>query len=147
MAGSRRDFDFWIGEWNVHDAADGTLAGTNSITVILDGRAIREQWRGADGIEGTSLNAYDERRDRWHQTWMDAHGTLLLLDGGLDEGGAMVLEGTALSARPETPELVVAHRITWTALGPDAVRQHWQACRDGGSAWATLFDGRYTRRL
>jgi hypothetical protein len=138
--GSARDFDFWVGEWDVF-GPEGSQVGTNSITLLFDGRAIAEHWHGNGGVEGRSLNAYDAAAGRWHQTWVDSGGDLLLLDGGL-VGDAMVLEGTAPGETGAVPE---RQRITWTP-GPDGVRQHWESSADDGATWATAFDGRYRRR-
>jgi hypothetical protein len=44
--GTPRDFDFWIGDWDVF-GPDGKQAGTNSITPLLDGGALAEHWHGA----------------------------------------------------------------------------------------------------
>ncbi len=41
-----RQFDFWAGDWVVHNAA-GKLAGTNTITPMLNGCVLHEQWEGA----------------------------------------------------------------------------------------------------
>ena len=78
-----RQFDFWIGQWNV--TSDGQPAGTNSIHLIHDGCALQENWQGSGegGISGTSFNIYDQATGRWHQTWVDDSGTLLQLDGVL----------------------------------------------------------------
>jgi hypothetical protein len=132
---ARRQFDFWLGEWQVHDPT-GREVGHSRITPLFDGCAVREEWRGVGGVQGTSLNTYSVANGRWHQTWVDSSGDLLLLDGGLVEG-AMVLEGTSGGAR---------QRITWSVEGDDgtAVRQLWETSTDG-SAWTTAFDGRYSR--
>jgi len=61
--GSVRDFDFWIGEWDVF-GPQGKQAGTNSITQLLDGGAIAEHWHGTGGVEGHSINAYDAKWPR-----------------------------------------------------------------------------------
>ncbi len=92
-------------------------------------------------MEGRSLNAYDASNGRWHQTWVDSTGGLLLLDGGLVDG-SMVLEGTAPGEAGATPE---RQRITWSPE-PDGVRQHWESSPDDGVTWTTAFDGRYRRR-
>lgn len=130
-----RQFDFWLGEWEVR-TAEGALAGRNRITRLFDGRGLREEWTGESGLRGTSLNAFDAARGRWHQTWVDSAGTVLLLDGELRDG-AMVLEGATPDGR---------HRITWSLLDgdPDRLRQHWEISPDGVT-WETAFDGRYTR--
>jgi hypothetical protein len=138
--GSARDFDFWIGEWDVF-GPQGRRVGTNSIAPLFGGSAISERWRGNGGVEGRSLNAYDAHTGRWHQTWVDSTGGLLLLDGGLVDG-SMVLRGTAPPDGGGAPE---RQRITWTPE-PDGVRQHWESSADDGATWATAFDGHYRRR-
>ncbi|HKU13622.1 MAG TPA: hypothetical protein VJQ52_04450 [Steroidobacteraceae bacterium] len=86
----RRQFDFWIGNWDV--AVGGKTAGVNRIDRILDGCALLENWTGAGGMSGKSLNFYDPSRQQWHQTWIDDRGGSLALDGTFS-GGKMVLSG------------------------------------------------------
>jgi hypothetical protein len=138
----RRQFDFWLGEWEVRDP-EGTLAGHNSIISLFDGCALREEWRGESGHRGTSVNAWSPSRGTWHQTWVDASGMLLLLEGGLRDG-AMVMEGEA--SFPGEPSRSMRHRISWSRVedDPDQLRQHWEVAGESG-AWETVFDGRYRR--
>ncbi len=49
------EFDFWIGDWEVH-TADGTYAGSNTISKAERGCVLLEQWRGASGSTGMSIN-------------------------------------------------------------------------------------------
>ena len=130
-------FDFWVGEWDVF-GPDGAKAGTNVIEKRDGGCTLLETWNGASGVTGTSINFYDERRGRWHQTWMGSGGGALYMDGGLDEDGAMVLE--------IDPDLSPWSRVTWTPNDDGSVRQHWQVSKDGGETWETAFDGTYVRR-
>lgn len=133
-----RLFDFWVGEWAVEDPK-GNRVGENSITSVLGGCVIQENWRGKGGSNGTSLNAYDASRGVWHQTWVDNQGGLLQLDGqGAD--GRMVLEGTARRASGPSRE-----RITWEKKSADKVRQLWESSTDEGKTWKILFDGLYVR--
>jgi hypothetical protein len=135
------DFDFWIGEWDVF-GPEGRQVGTNTITALFGTGALAEHWRGTGGVEGRSLNAWDELRGGWHQTWVDSGGGVLMLDGGLHDG-AMVLEGLAPGEGDgSAPE---RQRITWTPRDGE-VRQHWEVSSDGGTTWRTAFDGRYVRR-
>jgi hypothetical protein len=138
-AAEHRAFDFWLGAWRV-ETPNGQLAGHNTITKVLGGCALLEQWEGARGFRGTSLNAWDASTRRWRQTWMDASGAVLRLEGGI-EGGAMVLRGVSREEQGERLE-----RITWTPLEGGAVRQHWQQSRDGGESWTDAFVGIYRRR-
>lgn len=133
-----RQFDFWAGEWDV--AQNGKLAGRNRIEKILGGCALLESWTGASGYRGHSLNFYDAARGVWHQTWIDAGGEPLYLEGRF-ENGVMKLSGK----RPgEKGKGEATHRITWTPAADGAVRQLWETSSDG-QTWTVAFDGRYER--
>jgi hypothetical protein len=114
--------------------------GTNRITPILGGCALREEWTGTSGSVGTSYNAWDAASRRWHQTWVDNRGLLLLLDGGLADG-KMVLRGE----RPGQGGGTVLHRISWEPLEGGTVRQLWETSNNGGATWQVAFDGAYHR--
>ena len=131
-----RQFDFWAGEWSVQ-GKNGNHAGDSTITPILDGCALREEWRGASGYNGTSLNFHDRATGRWRQTWIASDGQPLFLEGALDEQGRMVMTSEGSEA---------IDRITWTPNPDGTVRQLWERSADGGATWSVLFDGLYTRK-
>jgi hypothetical protein len=137
-AAVRRQFDFWVGDWSV--AVGGQHAGDNRIDKILGGCALLENWTGAGGMSGKSLNFYDPVREQWHQTWVDDRGGSLGLDGTFT-GGNMVLSGKKQDKTGKT----TLNRITWTALPSGQVRQVWETSSDGKS-WTLVFDGLYTRK-
>jgi hypothetical protein len=134
-----RQFDFWIGEWDV-TLATGKPAGRNRITPLLGGCALREEWTGASGTHGTSLNTYDAPARRWRQTWVDDSGTVLVLEGRFDRG-RMTLQGEL----PGDGGRSAKQRITWTPQSGGAIRQHWESSSDGGRTWKTEFDGTYRK--
>ena len=141
---SARDFDFWIGDWDIF-GPQGKHLGTNRITPMFEGQPggmLHEHWHGNAGLEGRSVNGFDEARGVWHQTWMDSSGGVLLLDGGLRDG-AMVMEGTAPAN--DDPRRLDRQRITWTHDG-DELRQLWETSPDDGKTWEVAFDGRYRRK-
>lgn len=138
-APEHRQFDFWLGRFEVRTPED-RLAGHNRIEATLGGCALTEHWTGARGSEGRSLNFYDRNDSRWHQVWIDDAGEPLYLSGGLVDG-SMVLTGET----PASDGGTLRQRITWTPLEDGRVRQHWQASKDGGETWQTLFDGYYAR--
>ena len=137
-----RQFDFWIGEWEVR-RPDGALAGTNVIDTLLGGCAVRERWSSSREGHGTSLNSWNRIDRRWHQIWVDDSGLFLELEGGL-EGDRMVLSGVLPSRSDSTKG--AQQRVTWTPLPGGKVRQLWEASEDGGRTWATVFDGVYARK-
>ena len=135
-----RQFDFWIGEWEVNDAR-GRRLGTNRIESILGGCVLAESWEGTSGSRGRSLNAYDPGDNKWHQSWFDNEGTILNIAGGIING-EMVMEGERRLA-DGTRQL---ERITWTPNADGTIRQLWQSSRDQGMRWTVVFEGVYTRR-
>jgi hypothetical protein len=136
---ARHQFDFWVGDWDVRNP-DGKLVGRNRITRVHGGCALEEQWTGNGNVSGSSLNAWDADRERWHQTWVDNTGGVLLLDGGIRDG-RMVMTGTSGSGSERALQ-----RVTWQPLPDGRVRQTWEASKDGGGGWSVVFDGFYTRR-
>ncbi len=136
-----RQFDFWIGDWDVYDP-QGKLAGHNRIESAQGGCAVVEHWTAVDGSTGTSLNFYDHYTHHWYQAWMGQSGGALRLTGGF-ENGAMAMSSDP-SPRPDGK--IVIHKITWTPLGNGHVRQFWQTSTDNGKTWGVSFDGTYTKR-
>jgi hypothetical protein len=140
-SGEHRQFDFWVGHWEVFGPA-GKKVGENRIELIADGCALLEQWSGNGGVTGKSLNIYDAIDRRWHQTWVDNSGTLLMLAGQLiDRSMVMSMSGPS----PTDPKTTVRQRITWTPASDGSVRQLWELSSDAGKTWTILFDGRYVR--
>lgn len=140
-AEEHRQFDFWLGTWDVFDP-DGRQVGMNEITMELNGCVLHEHWQSLGGPHrGNSYNIYDRTTGRWHQTWVDNSGLLLQLDGGLVDGN-MVLEGETLN--PEGDRIL--NRITWSREEEGTVRQLWEMSEDGGESWTVAFDGRYVKR-
>ncbi len=123
---SHRGFDFWVGTWDVY-LPDGSKAGENVIEAIAGGCALLENWTGAKGFDGKSLNVFDAKDERWHQFWVDASGTRLELVGSAGPG-TMALASTT-------------QRITWTANADGSVRQYWESWDDKTKAWVAMFDG------
>ncbi len=134
-----RQFDFWIGRWDVA-SPQGQVQGSNEISRALGDCALRERWKGSQGMSGESLNSYDATRRMWHQTWVDDRGTLLTVEGGLRDS-SMVMQGV----RPGPGGKSVRQRITWTPKSKDEVHQHWETSSDDGATWTTAFLGVYRR--
>jgi hypothetical protein len=135
----RRVFDFWIGEWEVR-GANGPLFGTNTIRKAEQGCVLIEEWSGAGGGTGTSINYYDPATDVWVQEWVSSNATLIRIEGGFDDG-SMRMEGHILSGSgPRRP-----FRGVWTPLEDGRVRQYFEQSNDEGRTWAPWFEGFYSR--
>lgn len=141
-APEHREFDFWIGEWNVADA-NGTPQGENSITKQESGCVLIEKWTSLGGSGGMSMNFYDPGKQQWVQQWVSANGGFINIAGGL-KNGSMVLAGTING--PGQPD-DLPFRGTWTPLEDGRVRQFFEQSNDGGESWAPWFEGFYVRKV
>lgn len=142
-----REFDFWLGDWEVRNAA-GQLLGRNRITKRHGGCVVLEEWESAGG-SGSSFNVYDQPTKQWHQFWVDASGTNWLssdkqgnpatLRGGIRDG-AMVM-----ASHPDTLPSIGLTRVTWRPLPDGGLRQTVEGSSDGGKTWTVSFDGFYKK--
>jgi hypothetical protein len=138
-AAEHRQFDFWLGEWEV--TMNGKAAGTNTITTILGGCVIMEEWQSeGSAFSGKSFNRYDPVSGKWEQVWVDNTGGVLRLAGEYKDG-KMVLAGKHVVGG-ET----VVDRITWHNNDDGTVRQVWEKSKDDGENWNAVFDGVYTKK-
>jgi hypothetical protein len=134
-----RQFDFWLGDWEVTNPA-GKPAGTSRIESVAAGGGLLENWTGATGYTGRSLNAWNAARKQWQQYWVGSDGGVLELSGGLVDGRMVLAATHEVGGRPRT------ERITWTPNADGTVRQHWEQSTDGGKTWTTAFDGLYRKK-
>jgi hypothetical protein len=133
-----RQFDFWVGQWNVTAVGQPADRPTPSdITLEPGGCAVFEDFgNGA----GRSVNVYSSADGHWHQTFVFSGGQRLVLIGGL-EGSAMVLSRRFPGAPAGSFD-----RWTWTQLSEGRVRQLQEVSTDGGQTVTPLFDGTYVPR-
>jgi hypothetical protein len=134
-----RQFDFWIGSWDVFETQTGMPAGHSLIERVYDGCALRENW-SEPGFTGGSLNHYGAQDGRWRQTWTDSAGAWREFVGGLQDG-RMVLVWRYASKDAEAGEVQV--RMTFTPEPGGEVRQYSDVSSDGGRTWRLRYDYTY----
>ena len=138
-----RQFDFWLGEWDVYDQNDNK-AGMNRIQKTETGCLLLEQWTGTTGSTGTSMNFYDPEQKVWEQIWVGGGGgSLIRIRGGLTKDGSMRLEGSIFYI---STQIVYPFRGTWTLLPDKRVRQFFEQSTDDGETWQPWFEGFYVRQ-
>ena len=135
-----RQFDFWLGEWDVY-SPQGAKAGTSKIDLILGDCVVLENWTGGAGGEGKSFNKYSPEFKRWEQYWVDAQGSTTFFHGKL-EGKNMVY----YAETPQPDGSILKRRLTFFNLDADKVRQFSQQSKDDGKSWQTEYDLIYIRR-
>ncbi len=139
-AAEHRQFDFWVGKWDVSDTKDGAPAGTSRIELLYGGCTLRENW-SQTGFSGGSLNTYNAIDKRWHQTWTDSTGSWREFVGGIEDG-RMILVWRHPSVR--FPGKTVQERMIFTPNPDGSVRQYSDQTIDG-TTWIERYDYTYRR--
>lgn len=134
-AAEARQFDFWVGEWEVFNP-QGQRVGTSVIEQVAMGCGILENWSGG----GKSLNFYDAENGKWYQYWIGPTGGALRLSGVYKEG-AMRYEGEATLKDGRK----VFNRLTFFNVDTGTVRQFAEHSNDGKS-WQVSYDFKYVRK-
>jgi hypothetical protein len=141
---SNRQFDFWLGEWDVVTADAAKPAGTSKIELILGDCVIQENWTslGNAGYQGKSYNTYNSDLHRWEQFWNDNMGGMIHFYGGLKEG---VMDYWT-DEIPQQDGTKLKRHLQFIPSGKDKVRQFSQASTDGGKTWQVEYDFIYNRK-
>lgn len=130
-----RQFDFWLGDWDVFERSDGSRVATARVTSILGGCVLLEEYRDLKGQGGNSFTLYDASRGVWHQSWVTDRGQLLIIEGHFHDG-IMELMG---SDHPSAGAGERWIRGTWQAT-PEGVREVAVRSMDGRKTWEPWFD-------
>ena len=134
-----RQFDFWVGDWNVTVA--GNQGGTNDVTLEEAGCVVHEHWAGSRGGTGQSFNFYDRMGKQWHQFWVDNAGNYVHRSGTVADG-KMLFTGTAAGPKGTAQQ----QRLTFFKNADGSVRQLWETSDDSGKTWQVAFDGLYRKK-
>ena len=133
-----RQFDFWIGEWDVKNP-QGVVVGSSNIKLILSDCIILENY-STPNYAGKSFNIYDREDKKWHQTWVDKNGVLTEFVGELKDGKMIYV---ADEMRNGKRALI---KMTFTKLPNGDVNQFGELSNDGGKTWVTRYNLTYSRK-
>ena len=132
-APEHRQFDFWVGKWDVYPTGKDQLVAHSLIESVYAGCGVRENWMPLKAAGGGSLNIYLPEEKHWEQFWIDGQGTRATFVGGWN-GKAMVIQGKWGGP------LV---RISYSRNADGSVRQFGEQSTDEGKTWAPSFDLTY----
>lgn len=133
-----RQLDFWIGKWDVL-TPQGQKAGVNIIEPFAEGCALMENWTATGSGSGKSINYYDASTQKWYQFWIGSGGGALRYAGNFKDG-AMRFEGETV-----TNSKKVLHRLTFSKIDENTVRQFAELSNDEGKTWTVSYDFKYVR--
>jgi len=137
-----RQFDFWIGEWDVVSTITETPAGNSKIELILGSCVIQENWTGGLGHAGKSYNTFNPNLKRWEQFWVDDTAGMIHFYGNLKNG--VMDYWTDEIPQPDATKL--KRHLQFIPQGADQVRQFSQGSTDGGKTWTVEYDLTYHRK-
>lgn len=134
-----RQFDFWIGEWDVKNM-QGQPAGKSKIELMLGDCIIFENWTSAlpNVYSGKSFNLYNSVTRKWMQTWVDDKGAVIeFIDGEYKDNKLTFI------TKPDLQNQIT--RLIFYHLNPNLVRQQFEVTSDNGKTWTTTTDLYYNR--
>lgn len=139
-----RQFDFWVGEWDVVTTDEDAPAGTSHIERTIGDCVIWENWtsRGNTGYAGKSYNIYNADLKRWEQLWVDNQGGMIHFFGCLANG----VMDFYTDDIPQSDGTRLKRHLQFFNLGPDTVRQFSQGSTNDGKAWTVEYDFTYRRK-
>lgn len=142
-----REFDFWIGEWDVYPNGANVIVGHSKIEMASGGCMILENWtaKGVVPNEGKSMNYVNPSTGKWEQLWIGSGGinqnNPQKFVNGVYSDNAMRFEFEQLT--PQGSKQI--GRFIFFNEGPDQVRQFNEVSSDGGKTWSTVYDLVYKR--
>ncbi len=132
-----RQFDFLLGDWAVTAPGSSDVLSKVKVTRVADGCGLLESVTPVRGVGAESLVTYDTGATLWHWDQVSGDGSILSLQGGL-QNGEMVMEGDESGA---SKHMLV--RVTWAS---DGVMIHEAAERSpDGRIWNPWFERDFRR--
>ena len=154
MQNGARDFDFWMGSWNVRNRyLRERLQGTDDwiefdarvvARPLLDGLGNEDEFRTEHegGFIGMSFRFFDPKAKKWSIYWADTRRSGLLdppVIGSFD-GDEGVFEGF-----DSFDGKAILVRFTWSGVTTPTPRWEQAFSADGGGSWETNWVMEFTR--
>ncbi|HVW97291.1 MAG TPA: hypothetical protein VHA56_15065 [Mucilaginibacter sp.] len=137
-----KDFNFWVGEWDVYQTGTHVLVGRSSITKSDGECTILENFQSLIPPQsGHSINYFDQTSKTWEQIYSGSGGAHQLYDQGEYKDGRMAFHYKS-SAKGQKFD---GHFFFYN-LDADTVRQVQDYTTDGGKTYQTSYDLTYIRR-
>lgn len=139
-------FDFWLGEWQVFDAATGTLVAIDRVQKREEGCIVEQNMTfltdmyrrpGAPfRLSGLSVNRYDG--EAWLELWADNQWGAIAMRGTQERAGYMVFTTITPSRHRDL-------KIVWESRADGSVRILQYVAPAGSGNWVKYGDLIYRR--
>ncbi|HZW91991.1 MAG TPA: hypothetical protein VFF64_03380 [Candidatus Eremiobacteraceae bacterium] len=150
------DFDFLVGQWQVHHRQLKERLTNSREWVEFDGtlitRSLMDGWAnmgdnvfkmpGGD-VRGVSLRSYDPKTREWAVWWLDGRNPSANLDppikGHFENGVGSFYSSDNLRGKP------IRVRVTWSQITSTSARWEQAFSADGGKTWETNWVSEFRR--
>ncbi|MBA2613530.1 MAG: hypothetical protein H0U95_16315 [Bacteroidetes bacterium] len=138
----RRQFDYWLGNWDVFSTNGNIPNGTSVIENVSEGCVILENYSGPGGYCGKSMNYINEKGE-WEQTWMGSDGNVTRFYSGKFDGNEMlfVFEKTDKLGKKKIG------KFHFYKIGNNTVRQMQESSSDNDKTYLIDYDLTYKRKV
>jgi hypothetical protein len=143
-----REFDFWLGDWNVYKNGTDIMVGESKIELASGGCMVLENWtaKGPAPHNGKSMNYVNPATGRWEQLWIGSGGINVnnpqkFVNGEYSDNA---LRFTFEQVSPTGAKQI--GRFIFFNIGPNEVRQFNEVSNDNGKTWTTVYDFTYKRK-
>jgi tetratricopeptide (TPR) repeat protein len=139
-----RDFDFWIGDWNVYRTGTQLLSGYSHVEAIAGGCAVLENYTSTQAYSGKSFNYYDTVSGKWMQDWIGSGGPAdrQHFDQGEFKDGMMHFIYNTTGPNGEKTR----GNFIFYFISRDSVRQYQDVIDDQGKIKSVNYDLTYLRK-
>jgi len=141
-----KEFDFWLGDWDVYARGTNTIVGKSKIESASGGCMVLENWTAIGGPphNGKSMNFVDPVTNKWIQVWVGSSGIVpqnitRFYDGEYRDGAMRFVFDLELNG------VKIIGRFIFYNESPNQVRQFNEQSSDGGKTWTTSYDFTYKR--
>lgn len=145
-----RQFDFWVGEWDVNlrmiqddGSFEDRVAAIARIYSILEGRAVLELWDSTP-IKGYSLRYFDPDSGEW-VLWLNWPGENRSRSSSL-RGGFRHGRGEFFAERTSAEGETTLFRYSFNDITSTSLRWDDHSSTDGGKTWRPNWIMEFTRR-
>lgn len=135
-----RQFDFWLGDWQVLDGKTGQAIAIDHIDALYGDCVIRQRLRFTGAtyrrpgtpfpLAGLSISRFDGQQ--WLQIWADNQWGAIVLKGNRRDDGAIELNSVLPSRGRDV-------RLVWRPMA-DGVRIEQFGAKTGSGAWERYED-------
>jgi len=143
-----------VGEWKVaaktRDQPGGPWEESEyeaAISSSMGNRLLRANLSPQEEVDVEWTLSFDSHRSAYRMTsFVSANGYMDVMQGGFDEGGALVLGNLETGTSLKVADLTIFSRVHLSEITPDGFKVVQEMTMDGGESWMSMSEETFTRQ-